>query len=187
MLPTTNLQFKGPLSWSPDQKQLLFYQIDPVSGVDLYALDVATHAVRRLVTDPGAQAYGQISPDGRWLTYESDESGSSQVYVRSFSDPSGKTQITTNGGNAPHWTKAGHEIVYEANDNRSLRAVPFTPGQAPPPGSEHEVFHTSYPIPNGAWDVTADGERFLLLVPTADRTAPSTTLIVDWPAMMERR
>jgi eukaryotic-like serine/threonine-protein kinase len=185
--PSTPLQFKGPVGWSPDQRQLVFYQIDPVTGLDLYALEVGTHAVRKLATDPGAQGFGQVSPDGRWLAYESDESGTSQVFVRSFTDSTGKLQITTDGGNAPRWTKGGREIVYVTNSRQTIRAVPFTSGQPPAPGADHLLFGFPFRMPDGAWDVTADGERFIVLVPAANTPAPTTTLIVDWPAMMNRR
>jgi hypothetical protein len=188
VLVTSALQFKGPASWSPDGRSLVITQIVPGTARDLFVIDAARGGTPRpLATDPGSQLSGLVSPDGRWLVYDSDETGSSQVFVRGFPDGAGKLQLTTAGGAEPRWTRGGREVVFIGNDRRSFHALAFEPGREPSPDAVRLLFHLSYDMDPFGWDVTADGERFLMLAPDAAVRAPSTTVIVDWPALLERR
>jgi dipeptidyl aminopeptidase/acylaminoacyl peptidase len=188
-LPTSAAQFKTPASWSPDGRDLVFSQLSSASGRDLVVVDAERGGEPRpLATEPGSQTWAAISPDGRWLVYDSDETGSFQLFVRGLPDGAGKLQLTAVGGSEPRLRRDGRELVFIGNDRRSIYALPFEPGREPTPDAVRLLFRTSFDVDSyGGWDVTPDGERFLLLAPDARRREPSTTLIVDWPALLENR
>ena len=102
--------------------------------------------------------------DGRWLAYSSEETGRSEVYVRSFPDGVRKWRVSTAGGVAPHWAKGGREILYQSTSS-DLLAVPVMPGAEFRPGKPVTLFHadlSTYGWGVNRWAVTADGQRFLL-------------------------
>ena len=185
LLETSNLQFKSPACFSPDGKSLVISQVAPTTGRDLFVVD-SEHGgkPRVLAGDAGQQETASVSPDGQWVAYNSDETGTSQVYLRRFPDGSDKIQITRSGCTEPHWTHNGRELVFIGNDRRSFFAVPFEGGRAPLPGAEKVLFRTPFDLDGNGWDVTADGDRFFILAPDAAARAPSTTIVVDWTAML---
>src|SRR5262249_3672771 len=140
------------------------------------------------------QGMAQFSPDGHWIAYASSESGRFEVYVQSFPTPSGKSQISTNGGLLPRWRRNGKEIFYIAND-RKLRAVPVTPSNKGLDISTAEaLFEVPASGPGGAplgrvagYDVAADGQRFLfnVLAGEAAGTPTPITVITNWTATLK--
>jgi WD40-like Beta Propeller Repeat len=71
---------------------------------------------------PAEELYPILSPDGRWLAYSSNESGTAQIYVRAFPDKGGKWQISNSGGAYPMWSRSGHELFFESPDQRIMAA-----------------------------------------------------------------
>ena len=187
ILPTSALQFKSATCWSPDGRTIVINQIVPGSERDLFTIDAERGGVPQpLAAGPGGQSASSISADGRWVAYQSEETGRSQVFVRRFPDGSGKTQITTAGGTEPQWVRGGRELVYLGSNPRGFYSLALVPGQEPGPNAARLLFQIPQDMSMYGWDVTNDGERFLLL--TRDRTrAPSTTVIVDWPALLAKR
>src|SRR5262245_571692 len=143
----------------------------------------------------------QLSPDGRWLAYSTNESGSYQIVVRTFPDPNGgRWQVTANGGMEPRWRRDGRELYYVALDGK-LMAVPIRPhstfqaDQATTLFQTPLTFPTSIPFPI-RYDVTADGKRFLMTVPanTSESSAPAALMnpapivaIVNWTAAFRKK
>jgi Tol biopolymer transport system component len=130
---------------------------------------------------------GQFSPDGRWVAYESNESGRFEIYVQPFPGPGGKWQMSTNGGAQVRWRRDGKELFYIGLDGR-LMAAPFrvgSSGQAVEPVTPVSLFATR--IPGGAlqagfkqqYVVSPDGQRFLINSLTA-APASTITLILNW-------
>ena len=112
-----------PTSFSPDGRLLAFTEITPSSGGDLWVLPLG--GAPRLFLRTGFDAErARFSPDGRWLAYESNESGSIEVYVRPFPGPGGKWQISAGGGSLPAWSADGRRIVYRSGT--TLMAVELT-------------------------------------------------------------
>ena len=107
--------FKMALDWSPDGRVLLFQADDPQkpTQMDLW-YSAADGKATPLLQSASNETMGRFSPDGRWMAYVSNESGKEEVYVVPFPGPGGKWQISTAGGRAPHWTRSGREIVYQA-------------------------------------------------------------------------
>ena len=122
----------------------------------------------------------RLSPDGRWVAYDINESGRSEVYVVSFPDGKRKVQISANGGIAPKWARGGKEILYNAFDGK-LMSVEIDTSRGVRAGTPKPLFQ----LPEGAgfgWDVTADGERFLVNVPVIKSSSVPLNVVVNWTA-----
>ena len=120
-----------------------------------------------LVQDPVTQGLPQVSPDGRWLAYSSDEGGSIQVYVRPFPDTKvAKRQVSMVVGFAPRWSRSGRELFYygaDADGTLRLHVVDVLPGAAFTTGTPKPLFAIAPfgPLQTSTFDVSPDGQRFL--------------------------
>ena len=130
---------------------------------------------------------GQFSPDGKWIAYQSNESGRFEIYVQPFPGPGGKVQVSTNGGAQVRWRRDGKELFYIALDDR-LMAVPIRLA------TDGKTIETDAPVPlfvthiGGAcrserhapeYMVSPDGQRFLMNTITDEAAAP-ITVILNW-------
>jgi Tol biopolymer transport system component len=180
---------KHALAWSPDGRFLVFLAYDPDTRTDLWLLPLTGDRtpVPLLRTEAGEEQ-ATISPDGRWFAYTSNESGRSEVYVRSFPSGDGLWRLSTGGGGDPRWRPDGREIFYIAEDRR-LVSVSVKPGAVFEHGPPVPLFDTGMTPYWGAarnhYDIGSDG-RFLFMVPAADdRTAPFT-IVINWSAGLRR-
>ena len=136
----------------------------------------------------------QVSPNGRYLAYVTAESGTNQVVVQTFPDPTkGKWQITASGGIEPRWRGDGRELFYLEPDGK-LNAVSVKTESVFEVGDRAFLFQipfaTGLPGFVQRYDVTADGQRFLVVPPTtgSGETSPATiTAVVNWPALLRRK
>ena len=137
---------------------------------------------------PFLEASPALSPNGRWIAYHSNESGERQVHVQSV--PSGGFyQISIDGGRDAKWRSDGRELYYRAPD-LALMAVDIEPaGNALDVGLTRTLFRVPFRPPNSlhrnAFDVTADGERFLVNAVVEGARAASITWAVNWAAGLE--
>jgi Tol biopolymer transport system component len=138
-----------------------------------------TEAVRREL---------QLSPDGKWIAYSSDESKQrTEVYVQSFPPTGIKRQISTAGGLQPRWRNDGRELFFIAEDGK-LMAVPVKTGATFEFGSPSALFEPPVPQGNGSlgYEVSPDGQRFLFrTVPAGEKAAP-ITIVTNWLAALEQ-
>jgi eukaryotic-like serine/threonine-protein kinase len=121
---------KLPASWRPDGKVLAFDQVN--SGTSWSTLTLTIEGKERLgwkpenpkpfLSGPFTEQSSSFSPDGRWLAYESNETGEFEVYVRPFPGPGGRWQISTGGGRFPKWSRNGTELFYRTQDNKIMVA-----------------------------------------------------------------
>jgi serine/threonine-protein kinase len=122
-----------------------------------------------------------VSPDGRWLAFASDETGQSEVYVRSFPDLRGKWVVSRSGGTEPVWSKDGSELFYR-DGSGNLVAVDIATDQAPPLGQQRILFSASgfhsEPL-HRAYDAAADGQRFLMLRIGAEGGGQPELIVVE--------
>jgi Tol biopolymer transport system component len=129
----------------------------------------------------------QFSPDGRWIAYQSNETGRFEIYVQPFPGPGRKELVSTNGGAQVRWRRDGRELFYIALDGR-LIAVPirFAPnGQTFEAGAALPLFATSV---GGAvqgrdrqqYVVSADGQRFLMSILPEDQSPSPITVVLNW-------
>lgn len=184
---TSGTQFQFPMSFSPDGAQLIF--ATPLyAPFDLGVISLGTERTESLLLHSSAnELNGEISPDGRWLAYQSDESGQFEVYVRPFPNvEAARRQASSAGGTRPVWSRDGRELFYYASPD-TIMAVPVRPGADLTLGSPLPAMKGLYST-SGTWrhyDVSADGQRFLLLkdapLPEDQRVAaPEIHLVVNW-------
>jgi Tol biopolymer transport system component len=141
------------------------------------------------VTETASASGGSVSPDGRWLLYTLDASGRNEVFVRTLptaaggTAAAGKKQISFSGGGQPTWRADGKEIFYLSPDG-ALMAVPVESGENFfRSGTPKELFRTR---DASSFDVTADGQRFLVTQPVSDSSDTPVTVIVNWPQLLKK-
>jgi serine/threonine-protein kinase len=191
---TENPNFQRPMSMTPDGKQVVLWEDQPGRGnAALTILDLETRTQSPLVVSPAAVGNGEISPDGRWLAYDSSETGQTEVFASRFPDVgSGKRQVSRNGGRTPRWAHNGSELFYRELDGSITGVrVDTSAGQ----------FVTSSPaklVPGGryvmsaSWrqfDVTPDGRRFLMSKDAGESADGERGFIVveHWVEELKRR
>jgi Tol biopolymer transport system component len=128
---------------------------------------------------------GRLSPNGRWLAYATTESGTSQVVVQPFPDPSGgKWQVSSTGGSNPIWRRDGRELYY-INSTSDLVAVEVKAESAFAIAQSTTLFRTAlgFATPGFPYDVSADGMRFVFAIPSGNTTPPITT-ILNWSSLI---
>ena len=114
---TTGELTQTPGSWSGDGQWLVYYQSDPATGADIWALPSGGDRMPRvMVSAPFAERHPRLSPDGRWLAYTSNESGRNEVLVQSFPEPGRQDTGSTGGGIEPVWSRDGRELFYLNGD-----------------------------------------------------------------------
>jgi serine/threonine protein kinase len=182
-------QTKTPTDWSADGRFLLFRSGDPGTGLDLWVLplygDKKPFPFLKTQFD---ESLGQFSPNGKWIAYQSNESGRFEVYVRPFPGPGEKFQISTNGGAQPRWNKNAKEIFYVSLDSKMMATpVKESPdGQSLETGTPAALFPVRIaggPLPGWLrqqYAVSSDGRRFLVNLAVDDGAASPITLILNW-------
>jgi Tol biopolymer transport system component len=177
----------GPMSLSPDGASLTYDARNRQASADVVLRPTGGEGEPRLLAaTPGDDAYGQISPDGRWLVWASDESGRYEVYVAPFPAGGSKVRVSREGGIQPRWHPGGGELFFKTPDN-VLTAVPIETGTG--------TVSVGTPVPlfpivefyGWTYDVTADGTRFLVREPLAEGDASPITLLTDWTALAGTR
>ena len=183
---------KQPQHWSKDGQFLLYYEIDPKTGRDLWALERTgvSWKPRVVANTQFEERGGQFSPDGQWVAYETNESGRFEVVVQSFPEPGARWSVSTGGGMYPRWSSDGSEIYFMTPDSM-LMAVPVAAGSSRL-GAERP-FKSGRPVPlftahlggdrstsfvRPPYAVLADG-RFLINEP-AEAPTPPIALLLNW-------
>jgi eukaryotic-like serine/threonine-protein kinase len=196
LLKSSNTNPKVPTSWSLDGRFLIYYEIAPKTKRDVWVLPLSgDRKPFPFLQTEASEAAGQLSPDGRWMAYTSDESGGPfEIYVRSF--PSGGSQklVSTNGGTGPCWRRDGKELFYYAPDGKLMAVeVKSGPGggrqeasfEAGPPHALFE-FRSGGIVPVCPYTVTTDGQRFLLNTLVDESGGAPLTVVVNWQAELKR-
>jgi len=166
-VPLTQEQswYASPRAFSPDGKEIALNAfVSGATGMDIWTVGTGEGSrPKPTITTPWHERDAVFSPDGRWLAYASDESGRSEIYVRSYPEVGKRFLVSSGGGSFPRWPRAGREILYR-NDSKVM-AVPVSTARGFEPGTPHLLFDLSAAAGSGGeltWaDVTADGERFL--------------------------
>jgi hypothetical protein len=132
-----------------------------------------------------------FSPDSRWVAFDSDESGSREVYVRpllqSGEAGGGKWRVSNAGGRNPRWRADGHELFFLANDFSALISVPVAPASQFDAGPPTVLFHGR--LNTGitpSFDVTHDGQRFFVAAPVPADTSTPVTVVLNWMAALKK-
>jgi len=189
-----NQQFATAVS--PDDRKLIFSETAPKTDDDVMQVELdGTHRVTPLVQSSFRERNGIVSPDGRWLAYEADDSGQFEIYVRPFPDVnSGHWQVSTTGGTRPLWARNGQELVYVALTGALMRVgVERGPSWAAttPALLVKEGYFTNPDVFTGrTYDISPDGQRILMIkeISGADQSAAPASLIVvqHWTEELKR-
>ena len=173
---------------SPDGKYLLFEVVGDKTSADVWVLPLdGSSKPYALFASEFAESLAHFSPDGRWVAYASNESGRAEVYVQSFPPTGGKWQISNGGGSAPHWRRDGNELFYIAPDKRVM-AVNVKLGTPFEFGTPVPLFQTrvsGYVAPN-RYDVSADGQRFLVNSSVQEQSSAPIIVVVNWAAGLKK-
>jgi len=171
-----------PDSFSPDGTQLVFREFS--SGGDIHVLSLESELTSQpLLQEPFSESVASISPDGRWLAYTSDETGQYEVYVRPFPNvDENKFQISSGGGDEPRWGPDGEELffLHETDDgDAEILMVTVTGEPVFSAGDPEVLFAGDYLTGNRpVWDISLDGQRFLLQKGQQVVEDESTALVV---------
>jgi len=181
--------YKFPTNWSRDGRYIIYREINPKTKFDVWVLPVGPEAGAQkpfpFLDTEANEAAAVLSPDERWMAYCSDESGQYEVYVQSFPEHGSKRQISTGGGIGPRWTSK--ELFYHALDGK-LMAVEVKSGQslearAPLPLFE---FRAGGNLITPYYDVTRDGQKFLLSTIVETEPAAPLTIMFNWTAAFKK-
>jgi serine/threonine-protein kinase len=196
---TESASTQYPSSISPDGRRLVFTELAAAtSASDVLQLELqGTHRVTPLVQTTFDERNGEVSPDGRWLAYEANNSGRFEIYVRPFPDvTSGVWQVSTDGGTRPLWARNGHELFY-LTETGVLMRVNVTVAAGWAPSAPEKVFegrgrYSAAAFHSGrTYDVSPDGRRFLMIKRGAADSlsaAPASMVVVlEWFEELKRR
>jgi Tol biopolymer transport system component/predicted Ser/Thr protein kinase len=170
-----------PGSWTPDGQVLAFMEINPSTGYDIYTLPLKDRKPQPFVRTPSLETAPRFSPDGRFIAYVSDESGRLEIYVRPYPGPGGKWQISTEGGSEPVWNPKGRELFYRAG--KKMMAVDVTTEGTFSVGKPKVLFEGTYVLTPRSfpdYDVSPDGQRFLMLKAAEQATPTQINVVLNW-------
>jgi serine/threonine-protein kinase len=195
---TTSDSINAPMSFSPDGRLLAFIEVTPGSILGVMVLQMGESSggsgrVRNalpFLRETFNEVTPRFSPDGRWLSYASDESGRYEVYVQPYPGPGGKLVISTDGGTEPIWNPNGRELIYRSGDK--MMAVDVSTQSGFTAGKPRMLFEGRYeraPIPIANYDVSPDGQRFLMLKPSESTEAAPTQInvVLNWFEELKRK
>ncbi len=176
-------------AFSPDGRYLIYQRASGPTGNSVWAVPLSGEKKPLPVVQPQSPQNSvfdaRLSPDGNWIAYTSDDSGTAEVYVTPFPRGGGRWQISSNGGGLPAWRRDGKELYYWAND-QMLTAVEVNPQSSEfQVGAAKPLFRLSAPAQGMPYDVTPDGQRFLVNYLPEDTSTP-LTLVVNWPAEVKK-
>jgi len=180
-----NTQGAMPDSWSRDGRFLLYQAFDDVGGRDLWVFPFeGDRKPFVFLKTKFNEAYGQFSPDGKWVAYESNESGRTEVYIRPFPAAAGQWQVSTAGGSQARWRADGKELYFVAPDQKLMAAAVTPNGTAVAVGAPVPLF-TTHLLGGGSsgyhqqYAVSKDS-RFLLTSTPEETGSSSIGLILNW-------
>ena len=174
------------MDWSRDGRYLVSStgQRNPGTGSDIWVLSFSDKKAFPYLQTEFGEDNSKLSPDGRWLAYESNESKRNEIYVMTFPMKGGRWQISTGGGRMPVWSRDGRELYYVSADNK-LMAVEIKPGVKFEAGVPLPLFDVSPGVgalnPYTNFDVSKDG-HFLIATPVKQSASAAMTVMLNWQA-----
>jgi len=175
-----------PEAWSHDGRYMA-YTKQTGSEYNVYILPLFEEKPPfQIIQSSGTQDYPQISFDDKWLTYQSNESGTYEVYIISFPVAGQKRLVSNNGGMQPRWRQDGKELYYLAPDG-NLMVVDINMKSKIYSGIPRVLFNTNLSVTKDTrYDVTSDGKRFLFLKPLTEGEPTPLTVILNWTKLLEK-
>jgi Tol biopolymer transport system component len=189
LLKTEDVKF--PTDWSRDGRFLVYERLEVKTKWDLWVLPMTgDRKPFPFLQTEFTETQGRLSPDSRWMAYTSNESGTSEVYVQPFPASGAKWQVSVNGGMQPKWRRDGKELFYLAAD-RKLMAVEVNAGAVFESGIPKPLFDTRIGTSNplylfNQYDVTGDGQRFLVASTPNEATSAPIAVVMNWAAELKK-
>jgi eukaryotic-like serine/threonine-protein kinase len=175
--------------WSPDGRTLSMTVVDPRGNTitDIWTVPVeGEHTPKPFVATPFVEGSSVFSPDGRWLAYQSNESGRSEVYLTPFPGPGGKWQVSQGGGVEPEWRRDGGALFYRSPDGALFEADVTARGSAVEVGTPRQLFSAPRTGGSGTGRTYAvKGDHYLLLKPIQNSATP-LTLVTNWTSALKK-
>jgi len=171
--------------WSRDGKNALFRK-----GIELWYFSWSERVAKPLLQAKWTVRNAQFSPDGRWVAYASNETGSMEIYVSAFPTANGKWQVSSAGGQEPRWRQDGKELFYLSAEGKMM-AVKVKTGASFEADSPVALFQTHRRQPVSAqdffsYDVSGDGQRFLIATRVDEANAAPLSVLLNWASEMEK-
>jgi Tol biopolymer transport system component len=174
-----------PYQWTRDGKFLLYFGGAGVPSYDLSMFSFAEHKSLPLVHTPFIEADGAVSPDGRWLAYENNETGRYEAYLTTFPPSATKLPVTTDSGVDSLWSSDGRKLFYVNSVTRELLSLDVKPGNPPTFGSLRRIYRGPLDWTSGhSFDI--DTQRRRLLVQTSTNPQTDLTVLLNWQSVVKR-
>ena len=189
---TTSDHYQAQGSCSPDGTTLAFVEWHPDTGGDIVLLDLRNRRRTPFLNSRANEFYPEFSPDGRWMAYTSDESGRNEVYVRPFPGPGGKWLISQEGGREPLWARNGKQLFFRSMDPWGQVWVVDVQTDGGFSASKPRLLFKSPGLyigdPIRSWDLSFDGQRFLMVKLEEAKSTPVTELVLvqNWFEELKR-
>ena len=184
--------YRYPSNWSPDGRYVVGIQQSAQGGTEFLVLpmDGTRPAMNSLPAVPALSrfTFPQISPNGKWLSYSSFETGIRELYLLSFPSGSGRWQVSTSSGTEAHWRRDSRELFFRTLDGSVVSAEITAQGSTPVVGKIRPLFQKhARPSPHWTFDVSPDGQRFLVNTLVQPSTAEPITLVTNWDAELKKK
>jgi Tol biopolymer transport system component len=175
---------KGPRDWSKDGRFVLYTQDSSELKEDLFARHAAGNDTPIVIAATEAREFdGRFSFDARWVSYVSNETGTDEVYVQPFPPTGGKWQVSSGGGHSPRWRADGRELFYLSSSG-DMEVVSITAGPSFVASAPRTLFTMAGIAPgspgNTSYEVTRDGQRFLIKLTKGAPPASPISVILNW-------
>jgi len=183
ILHTDSEQFAN--DWSRDAKYILYTRVS-----ELWVLTYPELKSNLFLKSPSIVAGAQFSPNGKWVAYASNETGRWEIYVTSFPEARGKWQVSSGGAEQPRWRADGKELFFLSADN-TMMAAPVTTETNFDSGKPVALFQTAPRQPSSSrdqfvYDVSKDGQHFLILTQVKQTGTPPMTVVLNWTAKLNK-
>jgi len=166
-----------PASWSRDGSSLVFAETTPTMASDIGVFNLNDSSVSPIVATKARETLPVLSPDDRWIAYQSNQTGRYEVYVRSFGRPGGIETVSTNGGINPTCSRDGSELFY-FEGNSLISVAVRTAGPTLTMGTPTKLFEGQF---MSAFDVTPDGQRFIMVERVRSETKTrQINIVLNW-------
>ncbi len=180
---------KFPSDWTHDGRYLVYHTFGASNTWDIWAAPTDGRKPFPLFSSKSTEAQGEVSPDGRWIAYASDESGRFEIYVTQFPEKRGRWQVSTTGGSQPVWKGDGKELFY-LGPEQTLMSVAVRAGDAFEAKVPTPLFKANFPAVVPAfwrnYGATADGQRFLVCELVPEAAASPINVVLNWTAALKK-
>jgi Tol biopolymer transport system component len=177
--------------WSSDGRFILYQELNPKTDMDVWVLPLfGDKKPTPLLQTNFNEGQARFSPDGRWIAYVSNESGTAQVYIQNFPLTGGKWMASTNGGFTPRWRQDGKELFYIAPDRKLMAVDVRGDSNKFEVGSPHVLFElrvvATLGPPVSPFSVSHNGQRFLINMLVEESSTAPMTVVENWTAVLKR-